>query len=169
MSVSLPASHVPHSSLTLPAERTLGPWSRALFSAVERMDVEAARWALSKGADVNAHCPFETQEGSQPGTTIIRGGFTPLHDACWASGAHTDWAKTKDMVSLLLEAGADPNLAYAQFDPSLPAFKPMDLAALNPASWATDLCDWLSQHGARPSPPDALGAAAQALGRRSAR
>lgn len=114
MSMSLPASHVPHSSLTLPAERTLGPWNRALFLAIERMDLEAAQWALGKGAQINVHCPFDTTEGSQPGTAIIRGGFTPLHEACWANASTFTWPQVRRMVDLLLNAGADTNLPYAQ-------------------------------------------------------
>lgn len=167
MSISLPASHVPHSPLILPVERTLGPWNRCLFKAVEQLDLEAAQWALSKGAEVNVHCPFEASEGDASGASIIRGGYTPLHDACWANGEHVTWPQVKSMVDLLLDAGADPNRSYEQINASLPPFTPLDLATLNRAAWASDLCAWLCKRGAQPTALTVLTVATESAHYRS--
>lgn len=156
MSVLLPASKGVRVPVAFPAEPSLGPWGRALFSAIERGDREGVQWALNKGADVRAHRPFEEvtwpAQAGRPEVTVIQGGWTALHQACMLDRATATPDTVTAIVTDLVRAGADPN-QHLHTLPSFPVppMTSLDMASTNTAGFAPGLCELLCAHGALPT------------------
>lgn len=157
MSVHLPASRVASSVYTLPAERSLSAWERCLFLAIDRCDVDAIELALDRGASINVFSHFE--ELQAPSTdqnqvvTFVRGGMTPLHQACLCEGERAQDPETVfRMIRLLLDRGADPTLVVHRVEGiDSPPLTALDAAAMNEEPFAPDLCALLCDHGAQPT------------------
>lgn len=150
----LPASHVLNTKLMFPDEQSMGAWNRALFLAIERRDIEAIKLAIERGADVNRHSHFEELSTDHDGKyTSVRGGFTPLHQACLLSTEDQEDAPlVLEIVRFLLDVGGDPNALMHELDGSVaPKMSVLDAATLNEENFVPDLCDLLCAHGAKPT------------------
>lgn len=138
--------------LVLPEQKTLGPWGRALHAAIGKGDLDGVRLALSKLADPNACAPLELETLSD-GNQCVSGGYPALHAAIWAIQVNSnspleEHEVSLSLLSLLLEAGADPNGVTIPWPDAMGALEALILVQPRNLMEATGL---LLAYGARPT------------------
>jgi len=138
--------------LDLPAQPTLGPWGRALHTAIARHDLEAVHHALGRGADPSAMIPFEI-ETLDSGALAVHGGGNALHAAVVATADDgdeelVDHGVSLPLLTLLLNAGVDVNATTL---PLPEAWSVLDLLLIQAPSNVVEAAALLIQRGATPT------------------
>lgn len=113
----------------------------ALFRAVKYGHIDCVRYLIEKGASPNV-VDAEPWMQSRGWTRAVFCATSLQHACYYASPRQPERLKWEDMVRMLLEAGADPNVSGGRW------FHPLNLAAYNQN---TTLVRLLLQHGANPS------------------
>lgn len=150
----LPACRIPNTQIVFPAEQSMGAWNRVLFMGIDQQDMETVALALARGAAVNTYSHFEEISSEATGCySLVRGGMTPLHQACLLSGNEaTDPGNVLRIVQCLLEAGGNPNACVHELQGNEgPRLSVLDAASMSEEVFAPEMCKMLCAHGAKPT------------------
>jgi hypothetical protein len=147
----LPAARI-GPDLDIPAQPTVGPWTRSLHAAIYRHDLEAVLWALGRGADPQALAVIEMTPADEPGMIEVRGGGSALHLAVSVTETGDDGLLEQrvnlPIVAALLARGADVQQLTLPFPSTLSA---LDLVvSINPSN-VVDVVRLLVDAGALPT------------------